>query len=85
MNGSLVIIERELLALLRSPRALAILVAVALAFAVIVILKWPSSGIVQVDERQLAVQTESAAESSADQLTGVQAKAVFQWLAPVMC
>ena len=80
MSGSLVIIERELLALLRSPRALAILVAVAVAFAVIVILKWPSSGVVQVDERLLVVRT----ESSTDQLTGVQAKAVFQWLAYAM-
>ena len=60
MSGSLVIIERELLALLRSPRALAILVAVAVAFAVIVILKWPSSGVVQVDERLLVVRTESS-------------------------
>ena len=84
MSGSLVIVERELLALLRSPRALAILVAVATAFSVIVILKWPSSGIVQVDERQLTVQTDPSAESATDQLTGVQAKAVFQWLAYAM-
>ena len=45
MSGCLVIIERELLALLRNRRTLLILVVVAIAFAVIVILKWPSSGV----------------------------------------
>lgn len=49
MSGCLVIIERELLALLRSSRTLAIFVIVALAFSTIVFLKWPSSGIVDLD------------------------------------
>lgn len=45
MIGSLVIIERELLALLRSNRTLAILLAVALGFATVVILKWPTDSV----------------------------------------
>ena len=49
MNGCLIIIERELLALLRSGRTLVILLAVSIAFSVIVFLKWPSSGIVDLD------------------------------------
>lgn len=49
MNGCLIIIERELLALLRSGKTLAILLAVAVSFSVIVFLKWPSSGIVDLD------------------------------------
>lgn len=49
MNGCLIIIERELLALLRSSKTLAIFMAVAVSFAVIVFLKWPSSGIVDLD------------------------------------
>ena len=49
MNGCLAIVERELLALLRSGRTLAILLAVSVAFSVIVFLKWPSSGIVDLD------------------------------------
>lgn len=49
MNGCLTIVERELLALLRSGRTLAILLAVSLAFSLIVFLKWPSSGIVDLD------------------------------------
>jgi ABC-type transport system involved in multi-copper enzyme maturation permease subunit len=49
MNGCLVIIERELLALLRSSRTLAIFVAIAISFSAIVFLKWPSSGIVDLD------------------------------------
>lgn len=49
MNGCLIIIERELLALLRSSKTLAIFMAVAVVFSVIVLLKWPSSGIVDLD------------------------------------
>ena len=49
MNGSLVIIERELLALLRSSKTLAIFAAIAISFSGIVFLKWPSSGIVDLD------------------------------------
>lgn len=45
MSGSLVIIERELLALLRSHRTLAILLAVALGFAAVVVMKWPTSSV----------------------------------------
>ncbi len=52
MNGCLVIIERELLALLRSRKTLYILVATALAFAAVVILKWPSSGISDLNGQQ---------------------------------
>ncbi|MCA9086587.1 MAG: ABC transporter permease [Planctomycetaceae bacterium] len=59
--GAFVIIRRELLALLRTNRALAILTSVSLLFAVVVILKWPSSALVD--------------------LTGRQAREVFQWLA----
>ncbi|MEP3481279.1 MAG: ABC transporter permease subunit [Fuerstiella sp.] len=46
MNGIFVIIERELLGLLRLKRSLAILVTVAVAFALVVLLKWPSDGTV---------------------------------------
>lgn len=49
MNGCLVIIERELLALLRSSKTLAIFAAIAVSFSGIVFLKWPSSGIVDLD------------------------------------
>lgn len=49
MNGCLVIIERELLALLRSGKTLAIFVAVAVIFSGVVLLKWPSSGIVDLN------------------------------------
>mgnify|MGYP000039713419 CR=1 FL=1 len=49
MNGCLVIIERELLALLRSSRTLAVFAAIAVSFSGIVFLKWPSSGIVDLD------------------------------------
>ncbi len=50
--GSIVIIERELLAMLRSRRTLAILTAVAMTFAAVVILKWPTSGIVDLSGSQ---------------------------------
>lgn len=49
MNGCLVIIERELLALLRSSKTLIIFLAVAITFSAIVLLKWPSSGIVDLN------------------------------------
>lgn len=49
MNGCLVIIERELLALLRSAKTLGIFVAVAVIFSGVVLLKWPSSGIVDLN------------------------------------
>jgi len=49
MNGCLVIIGRELLALLRSSKTLAIFLAIAVTFSGIVLLKWPSSGIVDLD------------------------------------
>ncbi len=52
MNGCLVIIERELLGLLRNRKTLYILVATALAFAAVVILKWPSSGISDLNGQQ---------------------------------
>ncbi|MBL8815448.1 MAG: ABC transporter permease subunit [Planctomyces sp.] len=64
MSGALVIIERELLALLRSQRTLAILMTVAISSAVVVILKWPTSGVVD--------------------LSGAQARQVFQWLTYAM-
>lgn len=64
MSGSLIIIERELMALLRSSRTLAILMTVALSFAVVVLLKWPSSAVVD--------------------LSGIQARQVFQWLTYAM-
>ncbi|MCA9062097.1 MAG: ABC transporter permease [Planctomycetaceae bacterium] len=47
MSGALVIIRRELLGLLRTRQALAILVGVAFAFSLVVILKWPASGMVE--------------------------------------
>ena len=43
MNGSLVIVERELPGLLRTRQALWVLFFVAFSFAVTVYLKWPSS------------------------------------------
>ncbi len=52
MNGCLVIIERELLGLLRNRRTLLILVTTAIAFATVVILKWPSSGISDLNGQQ---------------------------------
>lgn len=52
MNGCFVIIERELLGLLRNRRTLFILVATAVAFAAVVILKWPSSGVSDLSGRQ---------------------------------
>ncbi len=52
MNGSLVIAERELPAILRTRQTVWILLAVATAFAVTVILKWPESGIASLDGSQ---------------------------------
>ena len=52
MNGCLVIIERELLGLLRNRRTLLILVTTAVAFAAVVILKWPSSGVSGLNGQQ---------------------------------
>ncbi len=52
MNGSWSIVERELLALLRTRRALWILFAVAVGFAVVVVLKWPTSSIVAISGSQ---------------------------------
>jgi ABC-type transport system involved in multi-copper enzyme maturation permease subunit len=49
MSGCLVIIGRELLALLRSSKTLAIFLAIAVSFSGIVLLKWPSSGIVDLN------------------------------------
>ncbi len=49
MSGCLVIVERELLALMRSRRTLWIFVAISIVFAGIVYLKWPSSGIVDLN------------------------------------
>ncbi len=49
MIGCLVIIERELLALLRSSKTLAIFLTVSVAFSGIVLLKWPSSAIVDLN------------------------------------
>lgn len=49
MSGCLVIIERELLALLRSKKTLWIFISIAVAFSGIVYLKWPSSGIVDLN------------------------------------
>lgn len=52
MRDSWVIVERELLALLRTNKALAILLAVALGFAIVVLLKWPTSAIVGLSGSQ---------------------------------
>ena len=52
MNGCLVIIERELLGLLRNRRTLLILVTTSIAFAAVVILKWPSSGVSDLNGQQ---------------------------------
>ncbi|MFM7036930.1 MAG: ABC transporter permease subunit [Planctomycetaceae bacterium] len=49
MNGVGVILGRELLALLRSARVLAIFLVVATAASLVVLLKWPSSAIVDLD------------------------------------
>ena len=49
MHGIGVILSRELLALLRSPRILAILLAVSVCSAFVVFLKWPTSAIVDLD------------------------------------
>lgn len=97
MSGCLVIIERELLGLLRSPKALAILVSVSLLFALIVILKWPATGIVQVEVSAAApaaadeqpgaepvVPGSTAPATSGGAVSGVQARVVFQWLAYAM-
>lgn len=52
MKGCLSIVGRELLALLRTNRAIAILVAVAIGFAAVVLLKWPTSSIVGLSGAQ---------------------------------
>lgn len=52
MRDSWVIVERELLALLRTNKALAILLAVALGFALVVLLKWPTSALVGLSGSQ---------------------------------
>ena len=52
MRESWVIVERELLALLRTNRALGILLAVALGFAAVVLLKWPTDSIVALSGSQ---------------------------------
>ncbi len=49
MNGVMVILGRELLAMLRSTRVLGILIAVAVASSVLVLLKWPSTSITDLD------------------------------------
>ncbi|MCA9033557.1 MAG: ABC transporter permease [Planctomycetaceae bacterium] len=49
MKGAVVIIERELLALLRSSKALAILLTVAIGFALVIILKWPTNSVADRD------------------------------------
>lgn len=52
MSGFVAIIERELLALLRSRRTLAIFVVVAVGFSLIVVLKWPSGAVVDLSGTQ---------------------------------
>lgn len=52
MRGVFVIVERELFGLLRLRRSLAIFVAVAVSFAAVVILKWPSSSTVGLTGEQ---------------------------------
>lgn len=52
MSGILVIVERELLGLLRLKRSLAILATVAVAFALVVLLKWPGDGTVGLTGEQ---------------------------------
>ncbi|MCA9008585.1 MAG: ABC transporter permease [Planctomycetaceae bacterium] len=52
MKGFIAIVERELLGLLRTRGALFTLVATALTFAIVVILKWPSSGISDLNGKQ---------------------------------
>jgi ABC-type transport system involved in multi-copper enzyme maturation permease subunit len=52
MKGCLAIIERELLGLMRNRGTLYILVATALAFSAVVILKWPSSGVSDLNGQQ---------------------------------
>jgi ABC-type transport system involved in multi-copper enzyme maturation permease subunit len=49
MNGASVILGRELLALLRSTRVLAIFLTVAAAAGLVVFLKWPTTAIVDLD------------------------------------
>ena len=49
MSGIGVILGRELLALLRSSKVLAILLTVSLAAAFVVLLKWPTTAIVDLD------------------------------------
>ena len=49
MSGIGVILSRELLALLRSSRVLAILLTVSVAAAFVVLLKWPTTAIVDLD------------------------------------
>jgi ABC-type transport system involved in multi-copper enzyme maturation permease subunit len=49
MNGASVILGRELLALLRNARVLAILLTVSVAAALVVLLKWPTTAIVDLD------------------------------------
>lgn len=52
MSGSWSIVERELLALLRTRRAVWILFSVAIGFATVVILKWPTNSIVALSGAQ---------------------------------
>ncbi|MFK7817888.1 MAG: ABC transporter permease, partial [Planctomycetaceae bacterium] len=52
MRESWVIVERELLALLRTNRALGILLFVAIGFAAVVLLKWPTDSIVALSGSQ---------------------------------
>ncbi len=49
IHGITVILGRELLAMLRSARVLAILMGVAVAAALLVLLKWPSTSITDLD------------------------------------
>ena len=52
MNGSLVIAERELPAILRTRQTVWVLLAVATAFAATVLLKWPQSCVASLDGTQ---------------------------------
>jgi len=52
MNGTLVVAERELPALLRTRQTFWILSSVAFAFAVTVLLKWPESGVADLSGTQ---------------------------------
>lgn len=52
MNGTLVVARREMPSLLRSRQTVWVFVAVSIAFAAVVLLKWPSSGVADLSGAQ---------------------------------